>query len=291
MDKHKRFPIHQMAVTNLEAWMRSARTILMLLFIVSICYLEATYNGQMFKQMGREMHWDELFFYLMSSGCNIQISSVLFLVTVSELPRQMAYQYQHLIRANRTKWLASQCLYCIWTVLFVQIVINLFSGLFLIPYTVPGAGWSEPELVASGAIPEEARIFPLFICDKLTPFQGNLLAQLPIFSFRLTMVFIILMLSLYGHGLAGVIAYVFILMADRTILVEAFNGIVLPMNFATFSSIIATFTNPNRQWVTTGHELNSIGIAMGGHLAMLLFLVCLMRRRVRHCDLVFDGNS
>lgn len=288
MDKRKHFPIHQMALSNIEAWARSPRTILMLIFIVTICYLEASAYGQTFQSMGRPLHWDELFFYAMSTGCNIRITSVLFLVTVSELPRQMAYQYQHLIRTSRIKWLLSQWVYCIWTVLFIQVAIALFLGLFLIPYASPGSGWTEPALISAGIISDESRIIPAYICDNLSTLQANLIAQLPIFTFRLTMVFVILLLSLCGNGLLGVISYVFILMAERTILVEAFYGIVLPTNFSAMAYIAATFTS--HEWVNAGSELSSIAITLTGYAVVAFGLMLLMVIRTKYCDLSFDGS-
>ncbi|MEG1013214.1 MAG: hypothetical protein RSI33_03110 [Clostridia bacterium] len=260
----------------------------MMIFMVGICYLEAESYGQTLTHF-HEAHWGELLHFCFSKGCNITITSVLFLITISEIPRQMNYQYQHIIRSNRTAWLNAQLVYCLGAVLFMQMVMVLFVGLFMLPFASPGTGWTEPALAAQGLLAEHESILSLSIAETLSPAVANLLAQLPMIAFRMVMTSLILLMSLYGHGDWGVIAYVFILMADRIILVEAFQGIVLPAYFSSWGSCVAMFHN--HQWLTSLNEAGILLAVLVGYTFVMGVLYLLMLRRIKRCDLIFDSGE
>lgn len=285
MRKSTSHAVATMARANLESWMGSPRTILMALFIFAICYIESGDYGLAFASFGHMPHWDELLFYAFVYGCNMRTTSVLFLITISEIPRRMAYQHQHLIRAGRTAWVKAQLLYCLWAVLFMQLLMALSMSLFLIPYTAPGWGWTEPGLVARGLLLEEECAIPLAVSSSLSPLAANLLAQIPIFLFRFVMVAVILLMSLYGQGVLGVFIYAFILIANRTILVEAFYGIVLPTDFSTLSGIVNTFQS--HEWFAGASQEAVVLITAVGYGIVLCILFGMMVHRGKRCDLSF----
>ncbi|MEG1968047.1 MAG: hypothetical protein RR085_10870 [Clostridia bacterium] len=274
-----------MAWANFETWLRSPRTILMALFTLAICYIESSMYGKTFQSFGHIPHWDELFFYAFVDGCNMRTTSVLFLITMSELPRKMAYQYQHLIRTHRIAWIKAQLLYCFWAVLMMQLAMAFCMGIFSIPYAASGFGWTEPQLVANGLLLEEECAIPLAVSTSMSTLTANLLAQIPIFCFRLIMVSVILLMSLYGQGVLGVLIYAFILMANRTILVEAFYGIVLPTHFATLGGIVSTFEA--HEWFLGTSQTVLVFITTGGYCIVMSILYCLMVQRGKKCDLTF----
>lgn len=280
--------LFSMIWANFDAWLRSPRTVLMLIFVVGICYLEAQSYGRTLTSF-HAAHWGELFHFCFSKGCNITVTSVLFLITISELPRRMNYQYQHLIRTGRTLWLNAQLCYCFGAVLFFQIALCILVGLFLIPFASPGSGWTEPQLVAQGMLAQHECILSLSVASMFSPAAANLLAQLPMIAFRMTMTGLILLLSLYGRGEWGVIAYVFILMADRIILVEAFRDILLPTYFSYWGTCVAVFQR--RQWLTGLNEAGVLVIVLACYAIIMLLLYLWMRWRVKRCDLMFDNGE
>ena len=291
MDKRHKSHLHavfSMAYANFDAWLRSPRTVLMLAFVVGICYLEAQSYGRTLTNF-HEAHWGELFHFCFSKGCNITITSVLFLITISELPRRMSYQYQHLIRTKRTLWLNAQLCCCFGAVVFFQIALCVLVGLFLIPFASPGSGWTEPRLVAQGMMAQHESILSLSVASLFSPMTANLLAQLPIIAFRMVMTSLILLLSLYGRGEWGVIAYVVILMADRIILVEAFPGILLPTYFSYWGTCVAAFQK--RQWLSELNEAGILAVVLACYAFIMLLLYLWMRWRVRRCDLMFDNGE
>lgn len=191
MRKSTSHAVATMARANLESWMGSPRTILMALFIFAICYIESGDYGLAFASFGHMPHWDELLFYAFVYGCNMRTTSVLFLITISEIPRRMAYQHQHLIRAGRTAWVKAQLLYCLWAVLFMQLLMALSMSLFLIPYTAPGWGWTEPGLRPGACFWKRNALFRLRsvqaslrwlpTCWRRSPFSCFVLLWLPSF--------------------------------------------------------------------------------------------------------------
>lgn len=96
MCEKKKAPLGQgvlsMALANFDSWLRSPRTILMLLFIAAICYLQMCGYEMKLNETGYTMHLGETLFYEFKFGCNMPMTTVLFLIMVSELPRRIAYQ-------------------------------------------------------------------------------------------------------------------------------------------------------------------------------------------------------
>ena len=114
MCEKKKAPLGQgvlsMALANFDSWLRSPRTILMLLFIAAICYLQMCGYEMKLNETGYTMHLGETLFYEFKFGCNMPMTTVLFLIMGSELPRRIAYQQYSLIRSSRCRWMAAQLL-------------------------------------------------------------------------------------------------------------------------------------------------------------------------------------
>lgn len=154
MCEKKKAPLGQgvlsMALANFDSWLRSPRTILMLLFIAAICYLQMCGYEMKLNETGYTMHLGETLFYEFKFGCNMPMTTVLFLIMVSELPRRIAYQQYSLIRSSRCRWMAAQLLYCLMMVVAMIALIALFIALMALPLVTPGSGWSDAARIASG---------------------------------------------------------------------------------------------------------------------------------------------
>ena len=71
-EKKERFGqgILSMALANFDSWVHSPRTVLMLLFIIAICYLQMCGYKMTLNETGYTMHMGETLFYEFNFGCN-----------------------------------------------------------------------------------------------------------------------------------------------------------------------------------------------------------------------------
>ena len=299
MCEKKKTPLGQgvlsMALANFDSWLRSPRTILMLLFIAAICYLQMCGYEMKLTETGYTMHLGETLFYEFKFGCNMPMTNLrhrfltpifiisLFLIMVSELPRRIAYQQYSLIRSSRCRWMAAQLLYCLMMVVAMIALIALFIALMALPLVTPGNGWSDAARIASGEIEPYEALISEFILNNYTPFTATLLAMIPVFCFWLTMVFVILMFGVWGSPVFGVLMYAFLMVANVTILFEAFPfQLILPIQYATLDNIISSYD---------GKEIQQFLKVMGVYAALIVSLVAVMMISVKRVELNFHAES
>lgn len=287
MCEKKKAPLGQgvlsMALANFDSWLRSPRTILMLLFIAAICYLQMCGYEMKLTETGYTMHLGETLFYEFKFGCNMPMTTVLFLIMVSELPRRIAYQQYSLIRSSRCRWMAAQLLYCLMMVVAMIALIALFIALMALPLVTHGNGWSDAARIASGEIEPYEALISEFILNNYTPFTATLLAMIPVFCFWLTMVFVILMFGVWGSPVFGVLMYAFLMVANVTILFEAFPfQLILPIQYATLDNIISSYD---------GKEIQQFLKVMGVYAALIVSLVAVMMISVKRVELNFHAES
>lgn len=270
--------IFVMAKANFDSWMHSPRTWIMLAFVITFCYIVTNSFIHGVEGLGYKLHFGESLFYMLYNGCNITMTSILFLITVSELPRQIGFQYDMLIRSTRIQWLISQLVYCLWMAL-CMLVLTVFSvSLFIFPTAQHGQGWSETTLIASGSLQGHEALIPAFIRHSFSPQIACLYAMLPMLLFWLAMVFVILLFSLLGVPLVGVMTYGLMLVANVVFLVETFGGFPMPVYFATLSNITSGWPE---------NELVKFAEAMVGYGATILALLTCMFIRVKKTELTF----
>ncbi len=270
--------IHVMAQANFESWMYSSRTCFMFLFVTAFCYVVCGNHAQAIQ--GLNMHWGETLFYILYNGCNITMTSILFLITISEIPQRMGYQYNMLIRSNRIDWLYSQLLYCVWMVLAMTLLVVFCASVFVLPSVIFKSGWSEDLRIAQGIITEEEALVPSFIRQNFTPFSACLYALLPMFLFWITMVSVVLVFSLFGAPVIGLVFYALMLMGNVVFMVEMIAGIPMPIYYATLNNITVGW--PEKEFVKYNQ-------AMVGYVVVLLTLFIIMFFRVKRIDLEFDS--
>ena len=75
-EKKERFGqgILSMALANFDSWVHSPRTVLMLLFIIAICYLQMCGYKMTLNETGYTMHMGETLFYEFNFGCNMPMT-------------------------------------------------------------------------------------------------------------------------------------------------------------------------------------------------------------------------
>ena len=223
---------------DMSLWLHSMRTGLMLVFILLMNFMLVRSNATMIGMYGYKVHLGETLFTCLNSGFNLIMTSVAFLVMISEIPKRVSYQKYVLIRLSRGKWLLSLIVFCIGIVAFFLLFMTAMCALFSLSYVTPGSGWSDLERLAENAdYIYEMQIIPQYI-RGLSPFQACFLAWFVLFCFFLTMTLLILSFSLFEMPNLGIVVCVSLLLLNITVLFEYLPGIVLPSNFATFGAII-----------------------------------------------------
>lgn len=274
--------IYSIAIANFDAWIHTPRTYLMVLFISAICYLQICGYKMTLQTSGYTMHLIETLFYELNFGCNMSMTTTLFLITISEIPRQISFQQYLLIRTNRIHWILAQMLYCLFMVLTMILLIIMCLTIAALPISTPGQGWSDLERLSSQSMQIEDALIPKYILFNYTPTEALFLSLIPIFMFWLVMVFVVLFFGIWGAPVWGVMIYASLMVANVTILFELFPfQLVLPMHFATLENI------------TAGHIGNEITILRNvgfAYLILIALLACLMILSVKWRELVFYSD-
>ena len=249
MDKRKRGNIFSstaaMIQGNLDAFWRTPRTLLMMVFIACCCFLAVRGYATGLARKNYTMNMEESIAWFLMTGFNsFNLTSVTFLIMVSELPRRIPFQQYTLIRSTRVRWIAAQMLYCLLLVVLMLAVLIALTTLMLIPVVVQGKGWSDNVRIAAGEMPELSYV-SAWIRQNLTPIQTSLLSIVPIFLFWLTMTWSILLCGLLGYGPQGVILYSVVLMLDTILMVDT-PDFFLPKMWALFRLIVVS--HPKQEW-------------------------------------------
>lgn len=271
-DKHTRHPIRSMAIANLDSWVHSPRTAVLLIFTVMLCYLEVGSVTKGYSQLGFTINIAEAPYIFLAYGLNIVMSSILFFVMISELPRQLPYQSYMLIRSNRRQWLTAQILYSLFivlTVLTLLVVCILVLGIF---QTGIASGWSDTARLEAGDMMQFEAIVPAHVRENMSPFNAMLFAAAPIFFFWFTMAMIILLCTLWGSQFVGLIICAFLLLGH-------FIGsyyIPYPIHFATVKNMNLEVGGMGKYWCT-----------LGVFTLLNISLIGLMYLRIYHAELVF----
>ncbi len=237
MDKLKKSSI--IACANFSTWARSPRTVLMLLLIASLCFLQTNVFGTMLMQMGYEMHLGETMFFHLNVGCNITYISMAFLIMISDVPLRISYQYHMLIRSTRRRWLAGQLMYSFLMVFFMIVLIILFTFFFSLSSITSGSGWSDLARIAAGELTEDETLITKYVLSHYSPMSAFLIALLPLFFFWFTMLLVVMAFGFCNLSTLGILIYAILLVANVTILFELLPcPIPLPIHYATFGSIM-----------------------------------------------------
>lgn len=212
-DANRKRPILSMAMANLESWVHSPRTILMMIFTVMLCYLEVNNRISMYAQQGYHLNWIEIPYIFLQYGVNILMSSMLTFVMISEIPRLLPYQNYMLIRANRRKWLTAQIVYCLLMLLAILLIIIICTSAFSLGKVSFENEWSDTARIAQDEALQYTSAVPRYVRENYTPLTGIVYATLPVFLFWFSMALITLLCSLLGSQFTGLVICAFVLLA------------------------------------------------------------------------------
>lgn len=267
---------------HFSLWAHSLRTILMAVFILLMTYMlvRSSENSVAINQW--QVHMGETLFTYVNSGFNIIMTSVAFLVMMSELPKRVSYQNYALMRLSRRRWLASLVVFCVGMVAIFIVLMLAFSALFSLSFVTPGGGWSDLERLAKDPdYAHEIQYIATYI-RNLTPFTACILSSVILFFFWLTMAFLILLFSLWGVPNFGVVLCVSLLLLNITILFESLPPVKLPMQFSTLGAVASQVDE---------HPFRFVAFVIAGYIVGDALLIQLMDARVRHMDIQFSEKD
>ncbi len=267
---------------HLSLWMCSIRTILMALFILLMTYMLVRSMENSVSNNQFDVHLGEVLFSYANEGFNMIMTSVAFLVMMSELPKRVPYQNYAAMRLSRGKWLASLIIFCIGIVFIFIVLMFVASAFFSFFFTTPGNGWSDLErLVMSKDYVHQIQFVSEYI-RVLSPATACILAAFILYLFWLTMALLILLFSLCGAPNFGVMLCISLLLLNITILFESLPGIKLPSHFATLGAIASQVEK---------NKLEYVAKVVCGYFFLDAILLILMKVRVRNMDIRFIGKE
>lgn len=251
-DKHPYHkPIRSLVLSCFDIWVHSSRTILMFVVLLAMTYMTVYSYGKGIAYYNYSMHLDESIVWFLMTGFNsISLSSLTFLVAVSEIPRRIPFQQYSIMRISRVKWAISLIIYCFLMVISVILFITFFASLLMLQYTTPGSGWSDTLRIQNG-MAEELAYIPSWIRDNYMPWQAAIIAICPIFFFWIVMVLSILFFSLLGYPAIGVSIFAVILFSGLIFVFENFPQFQPPMTFSTLIRIVSKHENAYDMRITT----------------------------------------
>lgn len=268
---------------QLSAWLHSPRTVLMLLFLLAITFGMARSYAENLALFGLTAHMGEAIYHMLSLGFSISITTSMFMVMISEVPRRIAFQNYLLMRVSRGRWLLSLILFCVVIVLVMIMLLTLLSVVLVTPYVTPGGGWSDIERIAQN--PDAIygpRLLPEYVAEQFTPLSASLTAGAVLFFYWFTLVLVVLLFALLGKPNMGLLLYLVLIKLATAVMGEYIPGFRAPEFYATMSTIA-----PGHP----GNEAQGIFTTLGGYLMVDLALIGVMFLAVQRTDLRFSGKD
>lgn len=264
-----------MTKTNFASWLLSKRTLIMLFIIGLFCYSVCNNFGRGIVASPYPLHWSEMIFYILNQGCNLSMISVLFLLTILEIPQRLSVQNLILIRTTKLRWIAAQVGYCMLIAALMVLLILILSAIFTFPFAAAGSGWTESGLVTQDILADSDTLIPEYIRSQCSEVGAIILAAIPLVLFWLTMALVIFAFSLCGLPLVGIMFYVLVLMANIVFLTEIFGDIPMPVNFATLNNI--AMSNPEKEL----EGLLKVSLSYVGINILMATFMCVRAKRIQ----------
>ena len=266
------------ANANYASWICTSRTVLLLIFVLILGFLEVMGTREMLALREWQIGAVETIYHHLAYGCNILMSSVMFFVMISELPQRISFQNYAFIRSSRMQWLVGQIVYCIEMVCTMIMLLALCSFFFSLGSIDFSWGWSDKARVAEG-MPENFALAHAAVRNAMPPLQAIFYAALPLFFFWFSMAMVILACSLSGAPAVGLLICAVALLSSVIVNTLAFASepTWLPLRYATLRSILDIGLPYGS--IIAGYTL------LNGAIILFMFL------RIRKADMTFHIES
>lgn len=277
MDKQRRFVLQMWS--DFLLWLEAPRTLWMLCAMFLLCILQV-FGGWRGQLLERNMNLWELITYHFYDGFNLMMSSSIFLLGCSEIPKRMSWQQQNLIRSSRRAWLLAYVGQCLLMVCFTLGMMVLTTWLFSIGHIEMGHGWSETERINRMEILISDSVISPYLLENTTPLQAAIMCVMPLFLFWFTMLLVILLFGLTSKPSLGLLLCAFSVLSYVCLIVDSgWLGYFALYRYTRLS----------------GMELEQKGMVyfcnvIGGYVVLDLSLVCSMLFMVKRTDLTFPAN-
>lgn len=283
-DMSKVRSVKSLVCGQLSDWAHSPRTIISGLVILALTYMNARDYQHFLERTSLYAYWGESVFYFLSTGFgNLPLTSALFLIMVSEVPKRNAFQNIMLIRSNRGRWYASQVLFCLLVTILMMVVLLSVSLGFSFPALESGEGWSDLERMASES-EIEYQLVTAFALELPVP-QACWLAAVVLFCFWFVMAFSIFVFNLFGKPQLGLLLYATLLSLKVIVLWEMLSefDLFMPIDYATVCNIANT--QGDFEGVPTIVTVLLVYAAIIAGCLLIGYLKC------RYMDLQFDSEK
>ena len=274
-----------MALTNFDSWLHSPRTIMMLIFLLTAGFIQTCELKNYLNELGFTIHFGEMLFCEFNTGCDMAMTTIIFLIVVSEMPRRIAFQEYALIRSSRTRWIIAQFIYCLMMVVTMLVLLFVAVSVTSLPITTPGTGWSDLERIAAGVIDPDygLTLVPKYILNQFNPLSALFIAMIPMFCFWMTMILMILLFGVWGSALVGVMFYAFLVFIHLTVFWDWFSErLKFPFHYSTLNSLTSGYY---------GMEIEILIKSVGIYALLMIGLMLAAIVSVKRADLAFDSDS
>lgn len=273
--KRPRPNIWILATSNVDSWLHTPRTIVMLIAAVLLCFVETQKLFRLYSITDDSLHMVESVFLVAYTGFNILMSSMMFLVTISELPKQIPFQYYLLMRVTRRKWLNSQVLYCLSMVIVFLLLLTICTFAFCLGSTAWQTGWSP---LMTNDVPGVYTFLSDFLVHSFSPSIALILALLPVVGMWFTLSMFLLLTSLFGAANLGLMTAAFVLIVDYISIQTSLP--ISPMQYAMLSSIDGS-----------GNFPKAFATMLLLYVVLNALFYAAMWCRVKHIDLHFNTQK
>lgn len=206
MNKAKRAMMQLLG--DFRLWLNAPRTLWMFIFMLLLSVLQV---GQPWRGYLRDysLYASDIIIYHFFDGFNLMMSSSIFLLGCSEMPKRIAWQQQSLIRSSRLSWLFAYMGQCFLMVLLTIAMMVAVTLLLSIGHISPGIGWSELERISHMEILPSDSIISPFLMENTNPVEGVLMCLTPLMLFWFSMLLIILLFGMTAHPQVGLLICAF----------------------------------------------------------------------------------
>ena len=277
MNKQKRFALQLWS--DFLLWLEAPRTLWMLCAMLLLCILQVfgAWRGPLLE---RRLNIWELIVYHFYDGFNLMMSSSIFLLGCSELPKRMAWQQQNLIRSSRRAWLLAYVGQCLLMVCFTLGIMLLATWLFSFGHMGSGNGWSALERMNRMEILISDSVISPYLLENTTPFQAAIMCLTPLLLFWFTMLLVILLFGLTSKPSLGLLLCAFSVLSYVCLIVD--------------SGWLGCFAL-YRYTRLSGMELEQRGMSffwnvIEGYTVLDLCLIIIMLFMVKRTDLAFPAD-
>lgn len=294
-----RFFRQTMAVAgyNFRQWEGNPRVVITFLLDFILCFLLSDRVVAFAKEHEKTTQLAEAFVWTFGNSSSILLSSVLLILLFADMPFLTSGTPFYLVRINRTVWVAGQAVYAAAATGLYMAFTFASTVVLCMRNSFPGDKWSPTAVILGYQGSNVVLPASLKVMEATTPYRCAARIFMLMLLYALTLVFLMLVFSLYKGQAAGVVSAfgftIYGILLDPITFMKLFRlneterykanvavGWLSPLNHATYA--MHNF----------GHDLlptlPQTGMVLGGVLILLLLAAW---RAMRNYNFSFMGTE